>query len=107
MLRSLGTPSSGSSSSFFARLILTGFPPGQGLTHGRSERNFAGASGGSDLPPNSVVTLGVLTVSVKAGFLSGCAPRRVRLARSYLNTLHIHASRDLRNAFQPRRLTET
>ena len=53
----------------------------------------------------TVVKLGVLTLKVKAGCSIGGAHRRVRLSRCYLH--YIHASRDLRSAFQLRRLVET
>ena len=55
--------------------------------------------------PNSVVTLGVLTVGVKDGCLIGGARARMRLSRCYLQ--YIHSPRDLRGVFRLRRLAES
>ena len=53
----------------------------------------------------SSVTLGVLTVRVKAGCLTGGSHRRVRLIRCYLQ--YIHSRCDLLFAFRLRRLAES
>ena len=55
--------------------------------------------------PNSVDTLGVLTVSVKGRCLIEVLRIRVRLIRCYLQ--YIHASRNPRSAFRLRRLAKS
>ena len=55
--------------------------------------------------PNSVVTLGILTLRVKGLCVIEVSRGRVRLIRCYFQ--HIHASRNPRSAFRLRRLAES